>query len=277
MSASADFLLAAWFLWITPLLAALSSLRLVDTSNSAAFSLSPACGGLAERAHSRAKRRLHRLVAQSGALVSAIALLLRLDVGHASVPSSNWCLRRLRCLLWGAPQPSSDCSGYQSRYVFSQRGTLGLQNVDLRQHGKVSLRVSLTRPGGGRAASAGRPDARSSASSTATTRRTPAIRWPSMRCSTPRATSAARTRASTPSLRRRTPPTSRPAPKRSAAAFIDQGITFSLSGQERPFPAGPGAASDLGRRVDAVWSAASPSGSRPSRCTSTTSTATRRS
>ena len=39
---SADFLLAAWFLWITPLLAALSSLRLVDTSNSAAFSLSPA-------------------------------------------------------------------------------------------------------------------------------------------------------------------------------------------------------------------------------------------
>src|SRR4030088_160728 len=39
--ASADFLLAAWFLWITPLLAALSSLRLVDTSNSAALSLSP--------------------------------------------------------------------------------------------------------------------------------------------------------------------------------------------------------------------------------------------
>ena len=40
--ASADFLLAAWFLWITPLLAALSSLRLVDASNSAAFSFSPA-------------------------------------------------------------------------------------------------------------------------------------------------------------------------------------------------------------------------------------------
>src|SRR6202012_2703755 len=40
--ASADFLLAAWFLWMTPLVAALSSLRLVDTSNSVAFSLSPA-------------------------------------------------------------------------------------------------------------------------------------------------------------------------------------------------------------------------------------------
>ena len=40
-------------------------------------------GGLAERADSRAKRRLHRLVAQSGALVGAVALLLRLDIGHA--------------------------------------------------------------------------------------------------------------------------------------------------------------------------------------------------
>src|SRR5512146_1568100 len=41
-SASADFLLAAWFLWMTPLLAALSSLRLVATSNSVALSFSPA-------------------------------------------------------------------------------------------------------------------------------------------------------------------------------------------------------------------------------------------
>src|SRR5437660_11943154 len=40
--ASADFLLAAWFWWITPLLAALSSLRLVDASSSAALSFSPA-------------------------------------------------------------------------------------------------------------------------------------------------------------------------------------------------------------------------------------------
>src|ERR1700745_4483854 len=40
--ASADFLFAAWFLWITPLLAALSNLRRVETSSSAALSFSPA-------------------------------------------------------------------------------------------------------------------------------------------------------------------------------------------------------------------------------------------
>src|SRR6201988_281837 len=39
--ARADFLLAAWFLWITPLLAAWSNLRLVETSSSAALSFSP--------------------------------------------------------------------------------------------------------------------------------------------------------------------------------------------------------------------------------------------
>src|ERR1700760_625366 len=39
--------------------------------------------GLAEVTHSRTKRRLHRLVAQPVALVGAVALLLRLDVGHA--------------------------------------------------------------------------------------------------------------------------------------------------------------------------------------------------
>src|SRR5215470_6471665 len=38
----ADFLLAAWFLWITPLLAALSSARDAARSATAAFSLSPA-------------------------------------------------------------------------------------------------------------------------------------------------------------------------------------------------------------------------------------------
>src|SRR5689334_11286571 len=40
-------------------------------------------GGFPERADGRVKRRLHRLVAQSAALVGAIALHLRLDVGHA--------------------------------------------------------------------------------------------------------------------------------------------------------------------------------------------------
>lgn len=59
-------------------------------------------------------------------------------------------------------------------------------------------------------------------------------------------------------------------------AFIDQGITFSLSGQERPFPL------DLVPRVIAAaeWSrlsGASPSGSGPWRCIWPTSTETRRS
>ena len=44
-------------------------------------------GGFAERAHGRTKRRLDRLVAQPGALVGAVALLLRLDVCHAVIPS----------------------------------------------------------------------------------------------------------------------------------------------------------------------------------------------
>src|ERR1700731_660064 len=42
-----------------------------------------ALGSLMERAVRRVKRRLHRLVAQPAALVGAIALHLRLDVGHA--------------------------------------------------------------------------------------------------------------------------------------------------------------------------------------------------
>src|SRR5215470_9359197 len=41
-TAMADFLLAAWFLWITPLLAALSSARDAARSATTAFSLSPA-------------------------------------------------------------------------------------------------------------------------------------------------------------------------------------------------------------------------------------------
>ncbi len=51
-----------------------------------------------------------------------------------------------------------------------------------------------------------------------------------------RATSAARTRAFTPNWRRRTPPSSKARSEALGRAFIDQGITFSLSGQERPFP-----------------------------------------
>src|ERR1700758_5279244 len=40
-------------------------------------------GSLTKRADRRVKRRLHRLVAQPAALIGAIALHLRLDVGHA--------------------------------------------------------------------------------------------------------------------------------------------------------------------------------------------------
>src|SRR6185312_500805 len=40
-SSSEDLRLAAWFLWMTPLLAALSSWRLADFANAAALSLSP--------------------------------------------------------------------------------------------------------------------------------------------------------------------------------------------------------------------------------------------
>src|SRR3984957_8471983 len=42
--------------------------------------------GLAEATDRGVKRRFHRLVAQPAALVGAIALLLRLDVGHACIP-----------------------------------------------------------------------------------------------------------------------------------------------------------------------------------------------
>ncbi len=78
------------------------------------------------------------------------------------------------------------------------------------------------------------------------------LRRPSTRCSTPMATCAARTRASSASLPRRTPPTSRRAPNALGRAFIDQGITFSLSGAGAPVPAGSGAQGDLGRRVVAA-------------------------
>ena len=85
--ARADFLLAAWFLWMTPLLAALSSLRLVDGQQLGGLVLLAGVDRLAETADGRAQRGLHRLVAQPGALVGEDALLLRLDVGHALVPS----------------------------------------------------------------------------------------------------------------------------------------------------------------------------------------------
>ena len=68
-------LLAAWssLSWSTP-----ATPRLV---------LFAGLDGLPEPTNSRPKRRLPRLVAQTGALVGADALFLRLDVGHAVIPS----------------------------------------------------------------------------------------------------------------------------------------------------------------------------------------------
>ena len=83
VSASEDFRLAAWFLWMTPLLAALSRLAAGRLRQLGGLVLVSALGSLMERADRRVKRRFHRLVAQPAALVGAIALHLRLDVGHA--------------------------------------------------------------------------------------------------------------------------------------------------------------------------------------------------
>ena len=55
--ASADFLLAAWFLWMTPLLAALSSLRLVGGEQLGGLVLLAGVDGLTEPADGRAQRR----------------------------------------------------------------------------------------------------------------------------------------------------------------------------------------------------------------------------
>ena len=64
-------------------------------------------GGLTERADRGMKRGLHRLVAQSAALVGENPLLLRLDVGHAYISSSFQA--RGVCHA-GAVRPSgSDC------------------------------------------------------------------------------------------------------------------------------------------------------------------------
>ncbi|SIP66782.1 hypothetical protein BN9982_470013 [Mycobacterium tuberculosis] len=76
-------------------------------------------GSFAEGTDSGTKRGLHRLVAQPGALVGAVALLLRLDVGHVQVPFVG--VIRLPRLSVG--------------YVFAQKRNLwsaGMSN--LRQH-----------------------------------------------------------------------------------------------------------------------------------------------
>ena len=89
---TADLRLAAWFLWMTPLEAALSSAR--EASAAAFFaSSSPPVDGLAELAHSRLQRRLDRLVALVRSVVLLVALDLGLDVRHGGCLSLRAAIR----------------------------------------------------------------------------------------------------------------------------------------------------------------------------------------
>ena len=82
--AIADLRLAAWFLWMTPLEAALSSLRRRRWPASTAVVLVAGVGGLAELADGGLQAGLDGLVALVRLLVLLVALDLGLDVRH-------WC------------------------------------------------------------------------------------------------------------------------------------------------------------------------------------------
>ena len=81
--ASADLRLAAWFLWMTPLLTALSSLREAALSGRGRPAASPA--SMASRAARMAvfSSLLTALLRSCALLVGAVALDLGLDVGHS--------------------------------------------------------------------------------------------------------------------------------------------------------------------------------------------------
>ena len=87
--AIADLRLAAWFLWMTPLLAALS--RACDARALQLGGLLGVArlGGLAEPADGGPDRRAHRLVALAALLVRLDPLDLGLDVRHANASSSS--------------------------------------------------------------------------------------------------------------------------------------------------------------------------------------------
>ena len=78
----ADLRLAAWFLWMTPLEAALSSLRAASRPAVSGGVLVAGLGGLAELAHGGLQTGLDGLVALVSLLVLLVALDLGLDVGH---------------------------------------------------------------------------------------------------------------------------------------------------------------------------------------------------
>ena len=80
----ADLRLAAWFLWMTPLEAALSSALEASAAAALASVGVAGLGGLAELAHSRLQRGLHGLVALVRSVVLPVALDLGLDVRHGA-------------------------------------------------------------------------------------------------------------------------------------------------------------------------------------------------
>jgi hypothetical protein len=77
-----DLRLAAWFLWMMPLEAALSSLRAAVRPSSTAVSLSPASAASRNFAHGGLQLGLDGLVALVPLLVLLVALDLGLDVRH---------------------------------------------------------------------------------------------------------------------------------------------------------------------------------------------------
>ena len=80
--AIADLRFAAWFLWMTPLEAALSSLLEASRPSSMAWSFVAGLGGLAELAHGGLQAGLDGLVALVTLLVLLVPLDLGLDVRH---------------------------------------------------------------------------------------------------------------------------------------------------------------------------------------------------
>ena len=83
----ADLRLAAWFLWMTPLEAALSSCLPASTASGLGLVGVAGLGGLAELAHERLQRGLHGLVALVRSVVLPVALDLGLDVRHVRLAS----------------------------------------------------------------------------------------------------------------------------------------------------------------------------------------------
>ena len=86
-NAMADFLLAAWLAWMTPLVA-LVELTAGRDEQLAGLALVAGLDGLAEVTDGGAKGGANRLVASTRLLIGLIALDLRFDVCHASFSSS---------------------------------------------------------------------------------------------------------------------------------------------------------------------------------------------